>query len=310
MATADVDGLGRALASAPVNGLISPITAGLSSHGRWLTANRLGALVTILGGLHYGFSIAVVGTFSAELRSLHGDSLFNVSLTSSCALLGAFLGSPSSGLICERFGRRAGTVVGEVSIIAGSVACALAPSWVWLFAGRTVVGIGIGFCTLAKPLYVKETADPGAVSQLLAAFAPSVALGVLAARLVVYVPGVRWSVAALLGAAPACILLLVACVAMPVRRWLSIRRPQGCPLIVTVWLLLAGPSTERLMDRDSPPQESPHWQRRRLNPPTADSTSGAQRSASAGGLHRAVVLACGLGLANQGTGSYAFVSTP
>ena len=245
------------------------------------SANCLGVFVTVLGGLHYGYSIAIVGACAAELKALHGGSSWELSLASSCALLGAFIGSPLSACVSERFGRRIGTICGEMFIIVGSAMCAFAPSWTVIWVGRTVVGVGIGFCTLAKPLYVKETAAPSAVGSVLAAFAPAVALGVLLARSMEFLSSVGWDGKAALGAAPAVVLLLVACMHMP---------------------------------------ESPAWQQRRgasmapaaatANPPCARAHPRRALRACAGRegrrLKEAAMLACTLGVANQGTGSYAF----
>ena len=224
------------------------------------------------------YSIAIVGVCAPELTELLGKSSTGVSFASSCALLGAFIGSPLSGAVCERFGRRVGTIIGELCIITGAIVCAFAPSWWVVFVGRTVLGVGIGFCTLAKPLYVKETVSSARVSTILAGFAPSVALGVMIARSMAWVTCLHWAGKALVGAAPAAILLLTACTVMP---------------------------------------ESPAWRQHS----TAQSSCGGADSSVAQttrepanhlkgcaspALRLALVLACALGVSNQGTGSYLF----
>ena len=71
--------------------------------------------------------------------------------------LGAVLGSPLSGPIAEAYGRRVATIIGESLSLAGAVGCALSPTVSWLIVCRFLVGLGVGFCTLCKPVYVSET---------------------------------------------------------------------------------------------------------------------------------------------------------
>ncbi len=74
------------------------------------------------------------------------------------------------------------TILGESLSVLGAVACSLASSPTTLAVTRFVVGLGVGFCTLCKPLYISETVLSDRRGTVLALFAPSVAVGILIAE--------------------------------------------------------------------------------------------------------------------------------
>ena len=170
-----------------------------------------GWVLTMLGGLHYGYHVGVVAAAAKGVAEHLGEDLQSIEVASALALAGAIVGSPLSGVVCERFGRRVGTVVGETIGLLGALCCAAASGYHWIWAGRLLVGLGIGFCTLAKPLYIQETVG-SAGRTILAGFAPAVAAGVLLSK----ASGeLHWRVAFALGALPAVSLLSVAAFWMP-----------------------------------------------------------------------------------------------
>lgn len=180
------------------------------------------ALITI-GGFHYGFNIAIVGAAKQGLVSELSIGVEEFSLLSSAALVGAVIGSPVSGTVCSLFGRRIGTFVGEILSVAGAVGSALSPNFALVVVSRVAIGLGVGFCTLAKPLYVREVLSDERVAPVQASFAPAVAMGILVAEATPALT-VNWRVQLALGGAAPLLLLLVALVWMtesPV--WLATR---------------------------------------------------------------------------------------
>ena len=158
-----------------------------------------GWVLSMLGGLHYGYHIGVVAAAAPGIAEHLGEDLQSMEVASALALAGAIAGSPLSGVTCERFGRRVGTVVGETIGLLGALCCAAASGYHEIWAGRLLVGLGIGFCTLAKPLYIQETVG-SAGRPILAGFAPAVAAGVLLSKAC---RELHWRVAFALGARPA-----------------------------------------------------------------------------------------------------------
>ena len=180
------------------------------------------ALIT-LGGFHYGYNVAVVGAAKDGLTDAYAPTTETFSLLSAAALLGAVIGSPLSGLVCSRFGRRIGTFVGESLSVAGALGSGLSTDMSVVISCRVAIGLGVGFCTLAKPLYVREVLSDEHVSSVQASFAPTVALGILAAQASPSVTS-SWRLQLIFGGVPPLVLFLVALVWMresPV--WLASR---------------------------------------------------------------------------------------
>ena len=193
-------------------------------------ARALGSALIILGGLHYGYNIAAVGS---ALQSIHlsfpdwPPATFD--MLSGATLAGAILGSPLSGWFCEICGRRPGTLVGESLSVTGVLVTALTSSRILMTVGRFLLGVGVGFCTLAKPLFVRETLEARDAGVVLAFFAPAVALGIVAAQAVAAVLSREhhWRAQLALGAVPALALLLVAAACMPESDAWRARRAGG-----------------------------------------------------------------------------------
>jgi MFS family permease len=246
------------------------------------------ATLICLGGFHYGYNVAVVGAASDALTAEFKPTTEVFSLLSAAALLGAVIGSPVSGAVCACFGRRIGTFVGEFLSVAGALGSSLSTDLRVIIGCRVAIGLGVGFCTLAKPLYVHEMLPEERASTVQASFAPTVAVGILAAQVSSSVTS-NWRYQLAFGAVAPIILLVVA----------------------IIWM-----------------RESPAWEatRTRTEPTSQCSESGAALdyhpspdTANAGSTPLAgrqpparfasarlppVALAALLGLANQLTGAY------
>ena len=74
----------------------------------------------------------------------------------SLALFGAFVGALIAGPISDKIGRRSTILVSDVLFTAGSSLMCLAPTIKALMAGRVVVGLAIGICSMVVPVYLSE----------------------------------------------------------------------------------------------------------------------------------------------------------
>merc|ERR1711907_95668 len=88
--------------------------------------------------------------FSEDLDGLISGSLY----------LGAAFGTLGGSVLAERHGRRTATVIGEVLIMFGSALQVLAIDPGLLTVLRSILGIGIGICLVAKPIYIAELSPP------------------------------------------------------------------------------------------------------------------------------------------------------
>lgn len=69
-----------------------------------------------------------------------------------CSLIGAL----ASGTISDRIGRRYTVLIAAATFLIGAILMSLAPSFLFLVAGRVVAGIGVGFSLMIAPVYVAE----------------------------------------------------------------------------------------------------------------------------------------------------------
>ena len=138
--------------------------------------------LAVFGGLHYGYNAAIVGTVLSSLSAELGISTLMGELLVSASTMGAIVGSPYSGVVADRYGRRVATIIGESLSVIGTVGCALGTDAYTLLACRFCVGLGVGFCTLCKPVYISEMAPSNQRSKILALFSPALALGILIAQ--------------------------------------------------------------------------------------------------------------------------------
>eukprot|EP00965_Chrysotila_dentata_P134437 4446105-Pleurochrysis_carterae.AAC.1 len=156
-----------------------------------------------------------------QVDTLSGETL------AACTLLGAILGSPLSGSFADQYGRRLATIIGETLSLCGTVGCALSGSPVWMIAFRFVVGLGVGFCTLCKPIYVVETISPRLRGTILASFSPAIAVGILLAQMVQLIPNQGWREQLAMGGVMPFLLLMLAVFAMPESEvWLQMQRSR------------------------------------------------------------------------------------
>ena len=134
------------------------------------------------------------------------------------------LGGLSGRLACTelayRLARRNLVIFGEMIIIGSTLAFSFAPNFDIIPAARTLTGIGVGICGLAKPLIVSEQSPPQMRGLLVALFAVGQSIGMNAfyvTDLLMPPSSARWAWRVLvgLGATPAVAVVLLAKLAAP-----------------------------------------------------------------------------------------------
>lgn len=73
---------------------------------------------------------------------------------------GAFFGAMFAGATGDWLGRRMTIMVGSIIFILGSALQTAATNFGFLYAGRAIAGLGIGFMVMIIPLYQAEIAHP------------------------------------------------------------------------------------------------------------------------------------------------------
>ena len=167
------------------------------------------ASIAALGGLLFGYDTGVIS--GAILFITHDFALGTKmqEFTISVVLIGCILGSSVAGSIADRGGRRITLLVSGIIFALGAVLSAIAPSDDVLLAGRLVVGIAIGFCSVVAPLYISEVAPADVRGAMVSLYQFAITVGILAAYIVdlalAHAEAWRWMLG--LGVVPALVLI-------------------------------------------------------------------------------------------------------
>jgi SP family arabinose:H+ symporter-like MFS transporter len=114
------------------------------------------ACTAALGGLLFGFDIAIItgaGPFLAQRFALSDISL---GVAFSSLLFGCVVGSILAGRLTDRYGRRRMLLWVAVIFAGSSVATALAPNFALFVTARLLGGLAVGGVSLLSPMYIAE----------------------------------------------------------------------------------------------------------------------------------------------------------
>ena len=147
----------------------------------------LGAAITALGGLLFGYDTGVIsGALLFIGKDFHGLTSFDKELLTSILLIGALIGALVAGRIADRVGRRP-TVLGTAALfVAGVMLAAFSPSYAVLVAARVVIGLAVGSASMVVPLYIGEVVPPRIRGAMVSFNQLAITSGILAAYLVDY----------------------------------------------------------------------------------------------------------------------------
>ncbi len=139
-----------------------------------------GFVASLSGFLQSYAACAIAGALlfiSTEFTLTPGQA----GLTASIILLGALLGSISTGYCADRFGRRSVLLFSAVLFVASNVPIPFISSFPLLLFLRFATGIAAGITSLSCPLYLAEIAPPSKRGAFVASFQLAITLGTLVA---------------------------------------------------------------------------------------------------------------------------------
>ncbi|TVY63285.1 MFS glucose transporter mfs1 [Fusarium oxysporum f. sp. cubense] len=119
-------------------------------------------LFASLGSMVFGYDLGVIAgviaakTFINEFHPNDDQTGLIVSLFTGGAFVGAALAAPTA----DYYGRRATLFVGAVVFLIGGIVQTAAQGLSFLWGGRFVAGLGVGFLVMIVPLYQAELAHP------------------------------------------------------------------------------------------------------------------------------------------------------
>ncbi|XP_046289231.1 solute carrier family 2, facilitated glucose transporter member 10 isoform X1 [Marmota monax] len=147
--------------------------------GRAPPALPLCASVSLLGGLTFGYELAVISGALLPLQLDFGLSCSEQELLVGSLMLGALLASLVGGLPIDRYGRKRAILGSNLVLLAGSLSLGLARSLPWLVLGRSAAGFAISLSSMACCIYVSELVGPRQRGVLVALYEVGITVGIL-----------------------------------------------------------------------------------------------------------------------------------
>ncbi|MFF3075288.1 MFS transporter [Kitasatospora sp. NPDC057904] len=111
-----------------------------------------------LGGVLFGYDLGVIAGILVVVAKSWQLSGFQQGVLTASLSAGAMLGAGLAARLNGRIGRRRTIMAAGGVVIAGTLACALAPDFGALVGFRTVLGLGVGLSSATVPTYLSELA--------------------------------------------------------------------------------------------------------------------------------------------------------
>ncbi|MET0332517.1 MAG: sugar porter family MFS transporter [Dyella sp.] len=140
-------------------------------------------LLASLAGLMFGLDIGVISGAQSFIQKDFGISDNALEWIVSSMMAGAAIGALACGWLSAALGRKRSLILGGVLFVAGSLACALAPSPTVLVIGRLVLGIAVGIASYTAPLYIAEIAPEKTRGRMISTYQLMLTTGILLAFL-------------------------------------------------------------------------------------------------------------------------------
>jgi sugar porter (SP) family MFS transporter len=115
-----------------------------------------------LGSLLFGYDLGVIASAiaSPNFKSKFGDDPDEVGAVVSIFTGGAFFGAMFAGPTGDRLGRKITILIGALIFCLGGALQTAASHINFLYAGRCLAGVGVGFLVMIIPLYQAELCHP------------------------------------------------------------------------------------------------------------------------------------------------------
>jgi sugar porter (SP) family MFS transporter len=172
-------------------------------------------LIGALGGLLFGFDIAVVSGIINSVARIYGLSDQAMGWTVAVGTIGTVLGCFIAGVAGQRLGALEALRLAAGLYIFAACFSALSVSWPMLLCARFLAGIGIGTASVLGPVYITELSPALWRGRLVGAFQINVVTGILVGYMSNYLIGLahlgdlEWRVMVSVVALPAILFLVL-----------------------------------------------------------------------------------------------------
>jgi sugar porter (SP) family MFS transporter len=147
----------------------------------------VGAAITALGGLLFGYDTGVVsGALLFIKKDFGGLSSFQQELVTSLLLVGAVIGALAAGRVSDWIGRRYTVLITALVFIVGVLLAAFTPAYPTLLVARIIIGLAVGSASMVVPLYIGEIVPPRVRGGLVSLNQLAITVGILGSYLIDY----------------------------------------------------------------------------------------------------------------------------
>jgi len=139
------------------------------------------SLVAAVGGLLFGFDIAVIAGAIPFISRYFALTAGPLGVAVSAVALGCMLGAGAAGFVSDRIGRKKVLILAAVLFVVSSLLTAV-PTVLWHFVfARFLSGVAIGFASPVSPVYIAEVAPARIRGRLVTLNQLAITFGMLAA---------------------------------------------------------------------------------------------------------------------------------
>ncbi|MBI2842845.1 MAG: sugar porter family MFS transporter [Armatimonadetes bacterium] len=144
------------------------------------------AFVAAIGGFLFGYDTAIIAPAQLFLQKHFNLSPEQLGFAVSVLLLGCIAGPILGAGLCDRLGRKSVLFLSGILFIVGAIGTAVTNSIVVFDIFRFVGGLGLGFASLASPMYIAEISPAKVRGRLGLMFQLAITIGALSATLAAY----------------------------------------------------------------------------------------------------------------------------
>jgi sugar porter (SP) family MFS transporter len=143
-------------------------------------------LIATMGGLMFGFDIAIISGAVPFIQPYFGWSELELGWGVSSLLAGAIFGAFGSGIITDRFGRKRVLIIVALFFAVSCILTALSSSSVLFISARLFGGLAVGAASVLSPMYVAEVAPASKRGMLVAIYQLTIVIGILCSYTINY----------------------------------------------------------------------------------------------------------------------------
>jgi len=139
------------------------------------------SLVAAVGGLLFGFDIAVIAGAIPFITRHYSLTPGQLGVAVSAVALGCMLGASVAGFISDRIGRKKVLIMAAALFVLSSIWTAIPGALIYFIVARLLSGVAIGFASPVSPVYIAEVAPARIRGRLVTLNQLAITFGMLAA---------------------------------------------------------------------------------------------------------------------------------